>query len=164
MRVFLHIVCCVVLFSCSDVNNKEMMVETAEEVVGNADLKEEATAPIATETFLYKTITKQKLQELFDLRHLAKEHPENSAIKSQLNTISQSVLFRDFKGTQKVIAIEALAPPETINDSVQKLKVQFAAEDDRGIVVEDTITAIITSRMFILDGIEQVATKVVFED
>lgn len=159
MRALIYILICVVLFSCSDANNKEMMVETA------ADAMEESAAPaMVSETFQYETITKQKLQELLDLRHLAKEHPDNSAIKSQLDAISQSVLFRELKGTQKVIAIEALAPPETINDSVQKLKVQFAAEDDSGIVVEDTITTIITSRMFILDGIEQVATKVVFRD
>lgn len=158
MRALIYILICVVLFSCSDVNNKEMMVETA------ADVMEGNAVPIPSETFQYKTITKQKLQELLDLKSLASKHPEDAVIKNQLDAISQSVLFRDFKGTQKVIAIEALAPPETINDSVQKLKVQFAAEDDRGIVVEDTITAIITSRMFILDGIEQVATKVVFED
>ncbi len=156
MRAFIYILFCGVLFSCSNANKSEMMVETAAEVVGNAD------APIiASETFQYETITKQKLQELFDLKTLAKEHPEDAAIKAQVALLSDTFKYSNLG---ELVSIESIQPLERVNDSTNKQQIEFISKNSDGNIFKGSITAIITSKMFILDGIEQVATKVVFKE
>ena len=157
MRALIYILVCSVLFSCSNANKEEMMVEAA------ADVVEETTAPaMASEMFTYETITKQKLQELIDLKGLSQDHPEDPAIKNQLESISQSSSFLQINGNQKLTTIEALGKPKKLNDSVQNLRILFTTEDPKGEISKDSIKAVITTRMFILDGVEQVAIKVTF--
>ncbi len=168
MRNFIYILVCGVLFSCNNASDKEAelssvpvidnMEVVAEEVVGNEDAK------VTSETFKYETILTQKTQELLDLKSLAQQFPEDTAVKEQLATITEALDISTIKGYEKVIAIEALAPLKRINDTVQHLQIAVSTQGAQGKILKDSITAVITTRLFIIDGIEQVGTKVVFKD
>ena len=158
MRALIYILVCGLLFSCSNANKGETMVEAAEEVVGNADAK------VTSETFKYETILTQKTQELLDLKALAQKFPEDSAVKEQLATITEALDLTTIKGYEKVSAIEELTPLKRINDSVQHLRISVSTKGAQGEMHKDSITAVITTRMFILDGIEQTATKIIFKN
>ncbi len=155
MRALIYIAVCGLLFSCNNVSDKEMMVATAEEVVGNEDAK------MTSETFKYETITKQKLQELIDLNTLAKKHPEDPAIKAQVELLSDAF---NYSNLGELISIESVQPLERVNDSIEKQQIGFVSKNSEGTIFKGTITAVITTRSFIIDGVEQSATKVVFKD
>ena len=159
MRALIYIAIFGVLFSCSDANKNEIMVEST------ADIVEETTAPaMASETFTYETILTQKTQELLDLKTLAHQFPEDKAVKEQLATITEAFDVSAIKGYEKVTAIETLAPLKRVNDSVQHLRISISTKGAQGETLKDSITAVITTRMFILDGAEQTATKIIFKN
>lgn len=159
MRTLIYILVCGLLFSCSNGVDKELILEDAGEVIeGNA-------VPVMTsETFQYETITQQKLQELIDLKVLAQEYPQDVAIKNQLAAITTALDFSKTQESQKITSIEVLGVPKQVNDSVQNLRVLFMTEDVKGEIFKDSITAVITTRLFSIDGVEQSATKVIFKD
>jgi len=155
MRIIIYLFICCVLFSCNKMSNKEMMVETS------ADVLEESAAPIASETFKYETITKQKLQELLDLNRLVKKHPNDTSIKAQKEAISDAFNYSDLG---KLVSIESLKPLERVNDSIDKLQIQFISKNSDDNTFKGILTATITSQRFIIDGEELVSLKVTFKE
>jgi len=129
-----------------------------------SEVATEAAAMDAKEDFQYQNISKQKLQDLYDLLVLQQNHPEfKKDIANQLQDISEdSIHISNKMNTISVENVSILEPIRQLSDSTQSLKIDFDVNSNLG-VTKDSITVIITTNKIIIDEQELKSTKIRFK-
>lgn len=162
MKKLAYISFILLLLGCANVSE--------ENTGASSDITEnEAMAVPTTETveeaFPYATITKQKLQEYFDLTALKNKHPEYSeTILEQLKQITKdSILLPRGQDSVAVKNLTPLGSIRKINDTLQLQKFTYSIAS-KTIFKTDTLTAYISTKPLLVDGIEVVSTKVILKN
>ncbi|WP_432411558.1 hypothetical protein [Rasiella sp. SM2506] len=159
MKQLVYILFTVLLIGCANVSEEKSFAtsDTAE-----TELDEASSIPIE-EAFSYATITEQKLQEYFDLLVLKNKHPELAeTISAQLRQITtDSILLSREQDSVAVKNLSALGPLVKINDTLQEQSFLYTIAS-KNLSKTDTLTAHIITKPIRIDGIETLATKVVF--
>ena len=156
MRKILSLIILIFLiYSCS--RSKEMKSV-------NDSYKKEAViekSAIITEQFKYQIITKQKLQEYYDLLVLQKKHPEfKDDILAQLQKISS--INKKLKDTNsiKINNLELISTNKT-SETERRIKISFDVISNNKIKKDTTIVLIKTKKV-IIDNRELVSNKIRF--
>ena len=116
---------------------------------------------IITEQFKYQIITKQKLQEYYDLLVLQKKHPEfKNDILAQLQKISS--INKKLKDTNsiKINNLELISTNKT-SETERRIKISFDVISNNKIKKDTTIVLIKTKKV-IIDNRELVSNKIRF--
>jgi len=116
---------------------------------------------IITEQFKYQIITKQKLQEYYDLLVLQKKHPEfKDDILAQLQKISS--INKKLKDTNsiKINNLELISTNKT-SETERRIKISFDVISNNKIKKDTTIVLIKTKKV-IIDNRELVSNKIRF--
>lgn len=157
--IFLFIV--IIIVSCKNETTKSNI--DLNEVM---EIEKEVTKDISdtsdNQIFLNKELTKEKLQELYDLIVLKNEHPEfkvsiNKQLKSYVNDSIPNKAIAE--GTINNIALKG--DIIQVSDSIQKVELYFDFLT-KNTVKKDSIWAIFTSKTIIVNGEELKSTKVTF--
>lgn len=156
MRKILSLIILIFLiYSCS--RSKEMKPV-------NYSYKKETViekSAIITEPFKYQIITKQKLQEYYDLLVLQKKHPEfKDDILAQLQKISS--INKKLKDTNsiKINNLELISTNKT-SETERRIKISFDVISNNKIKKDTTIVLIKTKKV-IIDNRELVSNKIRF--
>jgi len=162
MKKFIYIYSLFFIVACAKQGKNEAPVEQdmKEYEIGN----ENSAFVDISEEFTYQHLTKQKLQDYFDLLVLQQEHPEfETTIALQLQELSNDTLkFSNVLHKISIENVQQIGATIKISDSIQKIRLLFdmVAEGSKKI---DSITAIVSTKMVYLDQKEVISTKVVFE-
>jgi len=161
MKKFIYIYILFFIAACANQPKNEAVEEELKEF--ETGLENSALEDMAEE-FTYQHLTKQKLQDYFDLLVLEQEHPEfGEDIALQLLELSNDTLKISI-ASQKVSIqnVQQIGAVIKISDSIQKIRLVFdiVAEDSKK---SDSITAIVSTKKIYLDQKEVISTKVVFE-
>jgi len=152
MKQISYIILFSLIISCS---NKEMKSEM-NSVVYNEE------AIVKSEQFLNENITKQKLQDYFDLLVLQQKHPEfNEDIITQLKEISNENRTVSDTIAVQVVNLNLIGKIQKISDSIQKMKITFdiVSEND---IKKDTIITLIKTKKVMIDSQEFISNKLQF--
>ncbi|MBJ2175302.1 hypothetical protein JBL43_13695 [Aureibaculum sp. A20] len=119
---------------------------------------------VDTEDFQYQNMSKQKLQDLFDLLVLQKEYPEfNQDITDQLNEIYDGEISISDKIKDIAIkSIKVIEPIKKLSDSLQSLKICFEVQSNLGIT-NDSLLVIIKTKKIVLDDQDLESKKLMFK-
>lgn len=145
----------IIIFSCSNARKETEM---------NNDILIEAAYEESNEDFDYQNISKQKLQDLFDLLVLKQKHPDfTTDIVKQLKEISEDSIFIS-NGIEN-IKIENIAVIESIqkiSDSIQVQKIDFDIRSNLG-NSKDTLLVIIKTKKVTIDDEQFDSTEISFK-
>ena len=163
MKILVYIFVALLILSCANNKNEAPAMKT-DEVKQNEFILENAVAlEDASNTFIYKELAAQKLQDYFDLLVLQKHHPEfKEDIHNQLQKLlTDSIAIPNI--AQKVIIknVQQISDIQHISDSVQKVVIRFDITFNHTIKT-DSIVAIIKTKKINLDNKEVISTKISF--
>ena len=162
MKKFIYIYTLFFIVACAKQPKNEAPLE--QDMKEYEIMNENSALADISEEFTYQYLTKQKLQDYFDLLVLHEEHPEfGEDIALQLQELSNDNL--DISNTSQKVLIEnvqQIGATIKISDSIKRIRLVFdiVAKDSKK---SDSITAIISTKKFYLDQKEVISTKVVFE-
>jgi len=162
MKKFMYLWILFFITACANQPKKEASAEG--DLKENETVLENSALENLEEDFVYQHLTRQKLQDYFDLLKLKQEHPKfEKDITLQLIKLSNDSL--DISNVNQKVSIEnvqLIGQTIKISDSIKKLRVSFdiVVEDSKR---SDSITAIISTKKIFLDKKEMISTKVVFE-
>jgi len=159
MKRVLYSILILFFFSCTNASKNE--ASPTLDVSENEKTVEEIEE--TTEAFTYQNLSKQKLQEFYDLLLLQKNHPEfNEDISIQLKGISEKNINVPKTATQvSVKEIKQLKENEVISDSITKVFFEYKL-DFNGVTKIDTITAIVITKQVLINDEQQIFTKLKF--
>jgi len=162
MKKFIYIYVLIFIAACSNQPKKEAAIE--EDIKKYETVLENSALEDMAEEFTYQHLTKQKLQDYFDLLTLQQEHPEfGEDLALQLQELSHDTLNISIASQEVSIEnLQQIGATIKISDSIQRIRLLF------DIIVEgskksDSITAVISTKKVYLDQKEVISTKVVFE-
>lgn len=117
---------------------------------------------ITTESFQYEEISKQKLQEMYDLLALKKSSPEFSeTLNLQLKNYTITIDKFSSSGDIKIQNLELIDEIYPVTDTERKIKLQYdIVSEDR--VEKDSVWAVITSTFVLFEGENIISKKVKF--
>lgn len=146
----------ILLAACAEAKKEPEMMEN--------DIIIEASPVVAIEDFQYQNISKQKLQDLFDLLILQKNHPEFYVdITTQLNEISKDNISVSDKIENVLIEnISMIEPIRKVSDSIKTMKIDFDRISNLG-VLKDSLLVIIKTEQIIIDEDELESTSITFK-
>jgi len=159
MKRMLYLISIFILASCA--NNRETNVEKIVESADDYDM--EVSALQKPEAFDYQNVYSEKLQSYFDLLNLYSSHPNfREDIELQLKKLSTDPI-NPLDTIPKVIIgnVQISGKPEVVSDAVTKTVLRFN-KNTNGIVVSDSITAIVMKKLVLLGDTEEVLTTVRF--
>ena len=117
---------------------------------------------IDTNTFDYKELTTEKLQELYDVLTLIQKHPEfRESLTSQLKTFTKDSLAVTTSSEIVIDNIRIIGNVLKPNDSTQKMKLLYnlTTENEK---IQDSIWAKILFKTVDLDGKKMQSKKITF--
>ncbi|AUC82165.1 hypothetical protein CW733_08500 [Lacinutrix sp. Bg11-31] len=157
------------MVSCKNktVKSSSEMEQVTEDVRMDLELEEfyvpeETTTNNKTETFEFKELTTEKLQELYDVLTLIQKHPKfKDSLTSQLKTFTKDSLAVP-KSLE--ITIDSLRLKGSVlkpNDSTQKMKLLYNVTSKNN-KTQDSIWAEITFKTINVDGKQMQSKKLKF--
>ena len=164
---FIFIVLIIVSCKNNTVKSSSEMEQVTEGVRMDLELEEfyipeEATVDNKTETFEFKELTTEKLQELYDVLTLIQKHPEfKDSLTSQLKTFTKDSLAVI---TSSEVIIDNLRLKGNVlktNDSTQKMKLFYNITSKNNKTL-DSIWAEITFKSINVDGKKMKSKKLKF--
>ncbi|WP_299890068.1 hypothetical protein [uncultured Lacinutrix sp.] len=165
MKQLTYIFILLIIMSCKNDAMKSMDMEANEidisEYKESAIEESERIEIIGNNSFSYKDISTEKLQELYDLLALKEKHPEfNEKIESQLKNYTDE----SFKTLGDVLIKNVTLKGEVISlsDSVQKLKIYYDVVSSNK-SQQDSIWAEITTQNIHIDGKAVKSKKIKFK-
>lgn len=148
MKKFMLLILLVLIFSCS---NREMKT---------AEISISASQEEISQNFENELITKQKLQEYYDLLILKQRH-NNFDVSEQLQKIATIVKVVDTNSVR--IENLNLIKMQIVSDTIKKTKISYDVIFNNRIR-RDTITTIIYSKKISIDNQEFISNKIQFEE
>ncbi|BAO74838.1 hypothetical protein WPG_0608 [Winogradskyella sp. PG-2] len=140
------------------VKSSEEAYEVATEELDAEDIDDYEIAPSFN-----APLVSQKLQDFYDLLALQNQHPEftNEVVKQLKSYTNDNI--NSFKVNEAIIInnIKQLGEMIRVNDSTQKIKLEYSKMVNNLITV-DTIYAILTTKAIMIDNETLVSNKVHF--
>lgn len=160
MKKLSYICFALLLLSCANTSEEKSF---ATNDMAESEVVDVTASNTMEEAFPYATITTQKLQEYYDLAALLNKHPEFAeTIAPQLKQLAtDSILHGKGQDSIKVKNLSALGDVITVNDTLQQQKFTYTLITNT-LHRTDTLTANISTKPTLIDGVETMSTKVIF--
>jgi hypothetical protein len=162
MKKLIYVFMILMMASCSNRASKNMEgapVNVDDYIVEVEDFE---TSKPEYNTIKYTDLSKEKLQEMYDLVTLKQSHPEfEETIISQLKNYTSDSLI-NFKKTESIIKnVKIKGGIIQLSDSVQKMKLHYDVVSGSSIH-SDSIWAEVTTSTLVIDGQTKTSNKIKF--
>ncbi len=160
MKKLLYIIIALLIGSCNNNSPNSLEMKSAD----NYDYFFNAAS--SNRTFTKLNLAEQKLQELYDLSLLQKQHPEfEKGIEIQLSKLSKNAVSLPNKAIKLSITnVVQIGNVVTVSDSISKLKLRFDVISEQGTTATDSIIAVIKAKTIFINNETVTSTKITFEN
>ena len=162
MRKLIYIFTLLIIYGCSNNETKSTDSNFILDVEEELEMTPKALRT-SVSTFTQLDMTKDKLQEYYDLSLLKQQHPEfENDISLQIELLSK--IEAELPKTARTVTIEQLNlidAPKVLSDSVTKIRFQFRYSVDANTLI-DTLSAQIITRLIQIEGKTSEARSISF--